>query len=73
MVSHLSGVAMEVLGFEDAPELQFRDQHFDKSQHAGFVDLLDGNKFLGTGDNYLRSSQIVKVRWIEYCCPYFAE
>ena len=71
MVSRLSGVAMEVLGFEDAPELQFCDQHFDKSQHTGFVDLLDGNKFLGTGDDYLQSSQIVKVRWIEYCCPYF--
>lgn len=53
---------MEVLGFEDAPEFQFRDQHFDKLHHPGFVDLLDENKFLGVGDDYLRSSQIVKVR-----------
>ena len=56
---------MEVLGFEDTPESQFRDQNFIKSQHPGFVDLLDGNKFLGVGDNYLRSDQIVKVRLIK--------
>ena len=52
---------MEVLGFEDTPESQFRDQSFVKSQHPGFIDLLDNNKFLGIGDNYLRSDQIVKV------------
>lgn len=57
---------MEVLGFEDTPESQFRDQGFIKLQHPGFVDLLDENKFLGTGDNYLRSDQIVKVRYLRY-------
>jgi hypothetical protein len=70
IVSRLNGTAMEVLGFQDTPESQFRDQSFVKSQHAGFVDLLNENKFLGMGDNYLRSDQIVKVRSIGYYCPY---
>ena len=54
---------MEILGFEATPEHDFRDQSFDKSQHAGFLDLLENNKFLGTGDNYLGSDQIIKVRF----------
>lgn len=66
IVSRLKGVAMEILGFGATPESQFRDQHFVKSEHSGFVDLLDGNKFLGTGDNYLRSDQIVMVSRFEY-------
>ena len=57
---------MEVLGFEDTPENQFRDQTFIKSQHPGFIGLLDGNKFLGIGDKYLQSKQIVRVRYIRY-------
>jgi len=57
---------MEVLGFEDSPESQFRDQNFTKSHHPGFIELLDGNKFLGVGVNYLRSEQIVRVRYVEY-------
>lgn len=64
MVSRLSGAAMEILGFEDTPESQFRDQGFTKSEHPGFIALLDDNKFLGTGENYLRSDQLVKVRCI---------
>ena len=63
MVSSLSRAAMEILGFEATPEHDFRDQFFDKSQHAGFLDLLENNKFLGTGDNYLGSDQIIKVRF----------
>jgi len=55
---------MELLGFGDTPESQFRDQSFIKSQHPGFVDLLDNNKFLGVGDEYLCSDQMVKVRHI---------
>lgn len=54
---------MEILGFEETPECKFRDQTFNKSQHPGFCDLLDNNKFLGTGDNYLCSDQIVRVRF----------
>lgn len=61
IVSSLSGAAMEILGFKETPECKFRDETFDKSQHPGFLDLLEGNKFLGTGDNYLRSDQIVRV------------
>jgi len=57
---------MEILGFQDTPESQFRDRNFVKSEHPGFVDLLDENKFLGVGKDYLRSIQIVKVRYI--CC-----
>ena len=59
---------MEVLGFKDTPESQFRDQSFIKSQHPGFVDLLDGNKFLGVGDKYLCSDHIVKVSPIRFHC-----
>ena len=66
IISRLNGVAMEVLGFEDAPESQFCDESFDKSQHAGFQDLLDGNKFLGVGDRYLCSDQIMKVSFVGY-------
>lgn len=55
---------MEVLGFEDTPESQFRDQDFAKLEHPGFINLLDENKFLGVGENYLRSDQIVKVRYV---------
>src|SRR5882757_7154830 len=54
---------MEILGFEETPERKFRDQTFNKLEDPGFLHLLDGNKFLGTGDNYLRSDQIVKVRF----------
>ena len=53
---------MEVLGFEDTPESQFRDKGFIKSQHPGFIELLDGNKFLGVGGKYLCSEQIIRVR-----------
>jgi len=55
---------MQFLGFGDTPESQFRDDSFVKSQHPGFVDLLEDNKFLGVGDEYLCSDQIVKVRYI---------
>ena len=55
---------MEVLGFGDAPESQFCDKASNKSQHSGFVDLLDENKFLGIGEKYLCSEQIVRVRYI---------
>ena len=63
MVSSLSRAAMEILGPVDTPQRDFRDQTFDKSEHPRFVDLLDNNKFLGTGENYLCSDQIVKVRF----------
>ena len=59
---------MEILGLEETPECKFHDQTFDKSQHAGFIDLLDNNKFLGTGNNYLCSDQIVKVRFFSHQC-----
>ena len=66
IVSRLNGAAMEVLGFEDTPESQFRDEGFNKLEHPGFIDLLEDNKFLGIGDEYLCSSQIVKVRQSGY-------
>ena len=61
IVSCLTGIAMEVLGFKDAPESCFCDQTFMKSKHPGFVDLLHNNNFLSVGDDYLQSDQIVKV------------
>lgn len=70
IVSRLNGVAMEVLGFGNTPESHFRDPGFVKSQHPGFVDLLLDNKFLGVGDKYLCSDQIVKVRDIRCHCRY---
>ena len=59
---------MEVLGFEDTPESQFGDQSFVKLQYPSFIDLLNNNKFLGVGNNYLHSDQIVKVRFIGSNC-----
>ena len=63
---------MELLGFGDTPESQFRDPAFVKSQHPGFVDLLEDNKFLGVGDKYLCSDLIVKVRY-RYIGYYFLD
>jgi hypothetical protein len=65
VVSTLSAVALEVLGLDTALQSQFRDGTLDKSQHPDFIELLDQNKFLGIGDNYLRSDQIVRVRFYE--------
>ena len=62
VVSTLTGVALEVLGLDTALQSQFRDKTLDKSQHPGFIELLDQNKFLGVGDKYLCSDQIVRVR-----------
>jgi len=53
---------MEILGLGATPEHDFRDETFDKSEHPGFLDLLEDNKFLGTGENYLCSDQIMRVR-----------
>ena len=65
IVSSLSHSAMEILGFDETPERGLRDETFEKSQHPGFLDLLDNNKFLGTGNNYLRSDQIVRVSFFD--------
>ena len=69
IVSSLKGAAMEILGFEDTPESQFRDEIITKSQHPGFIELLNENKFLGVGDKYLCSEQITRVRCVQYFYP----
>lgn len=53
---------MQVLGFETTPESEFQEENFSKSEHSGFLDLLENNKFLGVGDRYLCSEQLIKVR-----------
>ena len=56
---------MEILGFEGIPEHDFHEKAIDKSQDPRFLDLLEDNKFLGTGKKYLCSDQIIKVRFLQ--------
>jgi len=52
--------ALEILGI-DGQQSDYREGRIDKETHPGFIYLQEGNKFLGIGNNYLCSDQIVKV------------
>ena len=56
----MSGHALEILGI-DGQQSDYHEGRIDKTNHPGFSHLQDGNRFLGTGDNYLYSDQIVRI------------
>ena len=60
LVNTMSNHALEVLGI-DGHQADYCEGRIDKASHPGFSHLQDGNRFLGTGDNYLCSDQIVRV------------
>lgn len=60
LVYSMSREALEILGI-NGRQSDFREGRIDKKNHHGFISLRDNNAFLGTGDKYLRSDQIVRV------------
>lgn len=51
---------MEILGIS-GKQSDFREDRIDKKTHPGFIELRTQNRFLGSGDQYLRSDQIIRV------------
>ena len=60
LVYTMSEHALEILGI-DGQQSDYREGRIDKATHPGFVHLRDENRFLGTGEEYLCSDQIVRV------------
>ena len=60
LVNSLSDEALEILGI-DGKQSEFREGRIDKETHPGFIALRTQNHFLGSGDDYLCSDQIVRV------------
>jgi len=65
LVHTMSRHALEILGI-DGRQSDYREGRINKETHPGFSHLRDGNRFLGTGDNYLCSDQIVRVSGFLY-------
>jgi len=65
LVHTMSDSALEILGV-DGQQSDYHDKNIDKATHPGFCRLRDNNTFLGTGDTYLCSDQIVRV--CEFLC-----
>lgn len=62
LVHSLSNDALEILGI-DGQQSDFREGRINKKTNPGFISLRENNRFLGTGDKYLCSDQIVRVSW----------
>ena len=60
LVNSISNAAMEILGI-NAQQSDFCEGRIDKATHPDFIRLRAQNNFLGSGDYYLCSDQIVKV------------
>jgi len=60
LVHTMNDHALEVLGI-DGRQADYREGRIDVKSHPGFSHLRDGNRFLGTGNNYFYSAQIVRV------------
>ena len=60
LVHAMNDNALEILGIS-GNQVDYHEGRIDKASHPGFSHLQDGNRFLGTGDNYLCSDQIVRV------------
>ena len=68
LVYTMSEHALEILGI-DGRQSDYREGRIDKAAHQGFVHLRGENRFLGTGEKYLCSDQIVRVSrfpWLEF-------
>jgi hypothetical protein len=66
LVNSISNEAVEILGI-NGQQSDFREGRIDKATHPDLIKLRTQNSFLGSGDHYLRSEQIVRVRmflWI---------
>ena len=61
----MSEHALEILGI-DGRQSDYCKERINKTTHPGFVHLREDNRFLGTGDRYLCSDQIVRVRRFVY-------
>ena len=60
VVNTMSNMALEVLGI-DGKQSDFCEGRINKRTHPDFIRLRENNSFLGTGNYYLRSDQIVRV------------
>lgn len=60
LVHTMNNHALEILGI-DGRQADYREGRIDVAHHPGFSHLRDENRFLGTGDNYLYSDQILRV------------
>ena len=60
LVHTMSEHALEILGI-DGWQSDYREGRINKMTHPGFVHLRENNVFLGTGNTYLCSDQIVRV------------
>ena len=60
LVHSMNKEALEILGI-DGPQSDFCEDRIDKKTHTGFISLRENNNFLGTGNKYLCSDQIVRV------------
>jgi hypothetical protein len=56
----MSEHALEILGV-DGRQSDYREGRIDVSTHPVFCQLRQDNRFLGVGDNYFRSSQLIRV------------
>jgi len=65
LVHTMSEHALEILGI-DGRQSDYHQGRIDKATNPGFLHLRDQNRFLGTGDNYLCSDQIVRVSGFLY-------
>ena len=61
----MSDNSLEILGI-DGQQVEYREGRIDKATHPGFLHLREDNRFLGTGKEYLRSDQIVRVSELLY-------
>jgi hypothetical protein len=61
LVHTMNENALEILGI-GGQQSDYREGRINKETDPGFIHLREGNRFLGTGDRYLCSDQIARVR-----------
>jgi len=67
----MSDNSLDILGI-NGQQVDYCEGRIDKATHPGFLHLQDNNGFLGTGKDYLRSGQIVRVSELLYLGSNFA-
>ena len=60
VVYSMSEHALEILGI-DGKQSDYREGRIDITTHPAFCQLRKDNKFLGAGDNYFQSSQLIRA------------